>query len=188
MRSIHLGLVILIGSVFGAYAQVSNTPHVGGPGGGPFADDCHGTDVLIGYNVTQDKAMNTIAAVCQPQINGTLVQTNYGLTTHGQQPTAGGGPVYPRCPGGQAIYGFTIYVNKFNEIDSVAAACVPLLANTGAAAQLGLTMNRGGAVRNEAIGCGSGVAIGLTGRSGALIDSLGLKCNAGFPWHHITGQ
>jgi hypothetical protein len=187
MRSISLGLVILMGSVFGAYAQVSNTPHVGGPGGAPFADDCKGDDVLIGYNVTQDKAMNTIAAVCQPQINGTLVDVNYGLTTRGTQPTAGGGPVYPRCPGGQAIFGLTIYVNKFDEIDSVSAVCVPLLPHTGASAQLGRTMDRGGDVRNEAIGCGNGVAIGLAGRSGQLIDSLGLKCKAGFPWH-TTGQ
>ncbi len=183
MRSICLGATFLISSTFGAYAQVSNTPQVGGQGGGPFGDQCHGTtDVLIGYNITQDKSMNTIAGVCQAQNNGVLIGQNYGLATHGEQPTAGGGPLYPRCPPGQAIYGLTIWVNNLNDLDSVSATCVSLLPNTGPQTQLGRT-HQGANVTESAIGCGSGVAIGINGRSGALIDSLGLKCDEGFPWH-----
>jgi hypothetical protein len=186
MRTICLGLVIFIGSVAGAYAQVTNTPTVGGPGGGPFSDPCHPGDVMIGFNVTEGKALNTFAAVCQAQGNGVLVGANYGLRTFGQQAQSTGsyaGADYPRCPYGQAIYGLTIWVNKFNELDSVAATCVPLLPNSGTQSQLPRTPTSGGvAVQESAVGCGSGVAVGITGRSGALMDSLGLKCS-NFPWH-----
>jgi hypothetical protein len=191
MRSICLGLAILIGSVFGAYAQVTNTPQVGGRGGGPFDDPCHGTDVLVGYNISFNKALNTVAAVCQAQNNGVLVGAVYGLTTHGEQPENTGGGLTPafgqapqalRCPAGQAIYGLTIWVNKFKELDSVAATCVSLLPN-GGQSQIPQVTNGGETVEESAIGCGSGVAVGMTGRSGALMDSLGLKCSTNFPWH-----
>jgi hypothetical protein len=182
MRPICLGLAILMGSIFGAHAQESNTPKVGGQGGGTFADACRGSDVLVGFNITQDKAMNTIAAVCRAQEDGKLTGADYGLKTHGEQPTAGGGEQNVRCPHGQAIFGLTIWVNKFNEVDSVSATCVSLLPHSKEHAQLPRTRN-GQDVTESAIGCGSGVAIGLNGRSGALIDSIGLKCNEGFPWH-----
>ena len=192
MRSICLCLAILIGSVVTAYAQIINTPAVGGQGGGPLDDPCHPGDVMVGYNIQPGKALNTFAAVCQAQKNGVLIGANYGLHTWGRDPEGtGGGPFppfteidTPRCPAGQAIFGLTIWVNKFNEVDSVAATCVPLLPNSGTASQIPRSRTNGGqAVTEGAIGCGlGGIAVGITGRSGALIDSLGLKCSP-FAWH-----
>jgi hypothetical protein len=186
MRSITLilGLFILLGSVFGASAQGTPTPEVGGTGGAPFADPCHGSDVMIGFNITGGKAMNTFAAVCQAQDNGVLVGANYGLNTWGKLP----GEQFPaegdqRCPAGQAIYGMTIYVNKQNELDSLGATCVSLLPNGGPQSELLHLPSLGGvSVSNSAIGCGSGVAVGITGRSSDLMNSLGLECSQ-FPWH-----
>ena len=186
MRSIFLGSAILIVSVFAASAQVINAPEVGGPGGGPFDDPCRPGGVLVGYNVTSGKAMNQFAAVCQTQNNGVLEGEVYGLRTWGKNDDNGADHtvVAPRCPLGTAIRAMQIWVNKFNEIDSVEATCYALLPNTAGVASLPRTTTHGGqAVSNAETGCPPGtVAIGITGRSGALVDALGLKCSR-FPWH-----
>jgi hypothetical protein len=192
VRSICVGLAILIGSVLGG-ARAKDSPQVGGPGGGPFDDACHGTDVLVGYNESSGKAMNTIAAVCQAQKDGVLEGANYGLHTWGVDDSGPGlGATFhssstPRCPPGQAISELHVWVNKFNEIDSVSATCTALLRpTTGDYPRSYLERYGGGsgqAVRDGPTGCPANtIATGLTGRSGALIDSLGLKCSP-FPWH-----
>ena len=190
MRSVCLVLAILVWSGFGAHAQVSNAPQVGGTGGGPFDDGCHSGDVLVGYNVITGKAMNRFAAVCQAQNNGVLTGSNYGLRTWGQADYNGGpffGNETPRCPAGSAIFAMEVWVNKFNELDSVKATCLPLRPNTGAASFLQRTSTSGGqATRSGESNCPPGtLAIGVTGRSGALVDSLGLKCSP-FSWHQAS--
>ncbi|MGA9005789.1 MAG: hypothetical protein WB495_02535 [Xanthobacteraceae bacterium] len=190
MRSICLGLAILFFCVFGAQAQVTNSPQVGGPLGGAFDDPCHGTDVLIGFNAVTGKALNTIAAVCQAQDNGVLVGANYGLHTWGDS-TYNGGPFHAlfgvRCSPGEAVFELHVTVNKFDEVDGVSALCTSLLRpnvgdyprdNAG-----GTSTNGGQAVRDGPSGCPiNAIAVGLTGRSGSLINSVGLKCSK-FPWH-----
>jgi hypothetical protein len=185
MRSIGLGAVILILSAFGACAQVINAPVVGGPGGGPFDDACKPGDVMVGFNVTDGKAMDQFAAVCQAQNNGVLVGKNYGLRTWGKEdesiPHLG---YWPRCPAGSAITEMQVWVNKFQELDSVAATCSPLRPNSGQVSSLPRTVPMGGkAARNGVSACPNGmIAVGVTGRSGALVDSIGLKC-APLPRH-----
>lgn len=180
VRSIFFGSALMVASCFGADAQV-----VGGPGGGPFDDACRPDDVMVGYNVLSGKAMNQFAAVCQAQNNGVLVGKNYGLRTWGKNfendykffDT-------PRCPAGAAISALNVFVNKFNELDSVSATCSPLRRNTGRTSFFPKTSASGGqAVRNGPSTCPQGtIAVGVTGRSGALVDSVGLRC-APFPWH-----
>lgn len=187
MRSIFLGSAILIVSVFAASAQVINAPVVGGPGGGAFDDPCRPDgSVLVGYNVTSGKAMNQFAAVCQTQNNGVLRGAVYGLRTWGKADNNGADHIVvaPRCPLGMAIRAMQIWVNKFKEIDSVEATCFELLPNTAGTASLQRTRTNGGqASSNAESGCPPGtIAVGITGRSGALVDALGLKCSS-FPWH-----
>ena len=189
VRSIGLGSAMLMMSFLGASAQVINAPQVGGPGGGPLDDACRSGDVMIGYNVISGKAMNTFAAVCQAQNNGVLVGKNYGLRTWGKDNGVGLGGTYhefatPRCPAGSAVSEMNVWVNKVNELDSVAATCSPLRPNTGGVSSLQRTTTNGGeAARQGSSGCPKGtIAVGITGHSGALVDGLGLKCSA-FPWH-----
>jgi hypothetical protein len=187
-----LGLAMLVGCVFDAFAQenIHNSKVVSGPGGGPFEDACRGSDVLIGFNYIAGKAMNTIAGVCQAQNNGVLVGANYGLNTQGKIPDDGGiYPIFhaggtPRCPAGQAIYEMRVWLDKYNEVNRVAATCTPLLENPHAiGTYLGETGTSGEATNSAPLSCEPGaIAIGITGRSGALIDGVGLKC-ATFPWH-----
>lgn len=180
--SLFIGVAILVGSAFGAYAQTTNTPQVGSTGGAAFDDRCNGTDLMIGYNISENKALSSLQAVCQPQNNGALVGAPYGLRTWGKQAqgTVGefAGTESLSCPPGQAIFGLTIWQNKFKDIDSVAAVCVPLSPNSGPGAQLERTVTFGQAFAEFAIGCGlNGVGVGIAGRSGDVMNSLGLKCS-----------
>ena len=180
MRSILFGSALLILSCFAADAQVINVPQVGGPGGGPFDDPCKPTDVLIGFNVSNGKAMDLFAAVCQAQTNGVPVGANYGLHTWGKEDSDI--PhlfLKPRCPAGSAITQLQVWVNTFQELDSVAATCAPLRPNSGGLSSLQRTLPMGGkAVRDGVSACPPGMfAVGVTGRSGALVDSVGLKCS-----------
>ena len=63
--SLFIGLAILVGSAFGARAQTTNTPQVGSTGGAAFDDRCNGTDLMIGYNISENKALSSLQAVCQ---------------------------------------------------------------------------------------------------------------------------
>lgn len=180
--SLFIGLAILVGSAFGACAQTTNTPQVGSTGGAAFDDRCNGTDLMIGYNISENKALSSLQAVCQARNNGALVGAPYGLRAWGKQAqgTAGefAGTESLSCPPGQAIFGLTIWQNKFKDIDSVAAVCVPLSPNSGPGAQLERTVTFGQAFEESAIGCGlNGVAVGIAGRSGDVMNSLGLKCS-----------
>jgi hypothetical protein len=192
MKSIILGCAILIFSTFGAYAEVTNAQLVGGAGGAPFDDACGQGDVLIGYNIISGKAMNTFAAVCQPQSGGVLIGKNYGLRTWGKDSNEGVAfetSDVARCPAGTAISALTILVNKFNELDSVSATCSPLLRNTVGISFLTSSGSSGGqAFRQGQSECRPGtVAVGVFGRSGALMDALGLKC-APPPWLPVASQ
>ena len=189
MRSIFIGAALLITSAFGADAQVTVATQVGGQGGGPFEDVCNHGDVMIGYNLVIGKSINTVAAVCQAQTHGVLVGANYGLRTWGKNDNPGlGAPphvlVTPRCPGGTAISEMHIWINKFNELDSVSATCTPLLPNTVRGAVIHQTGTNGGEGFDNGLStCPQGtIAVGITGRSGALVDALGLQCSA-FRWH-----
>jgi hypothetical protein len=161
---------------------------VGGPGGGPFDDNCNSSDVLIGYNITSGKSVNQFAAVCQATKNGMLVGANYGLRTWGEGDQSGGNKksFIARCPTGSAVSALQLFVNKFNELDSVSGTCLPLKANTGGASYLQRTTTDGGQdqpSRNGVSSCPNGlIAVGVLGRSGALVDSLGIKC-APLPAH-----
>ena len=194
MRSIYLGVAMLMGCVFGAHAQVVDAPVVGGPGGGPYDDPCHTGDVLVGLNYTSGKGMDTIAGVCQSQRDGELVGQVYSLGTHGQvhNPAAGAtGPFgdegKPRCPPGAAVYEMQVWVNKFNEVDSVEAVCFPLKPTpTSPRSFLQRTDTSGVATSASPSNCPlTSLAVGIVGRSGAEVDSVGLKCSP-FPWHVVA--
>jgi hypothetical protein len=87
--------------------------------------------VLIGFNYIAGKAMNTFAGVCQAQNNGVLTGVAYGLFTRGNIPQSGG--IFPifragdaiRCPSGQAIRSMRVWLDKHDEVNSVATTRDP---------------------------------------------------------------
>jgi hypothetical protein len=185
MRSICLGVAVLIGSVFGACAQVTNTQPIGGQSGGLFDDPCHPGDVLVGYDYSAGKSLATLQGVCQAQNNGKLVGATYPLKLQGGISNDFPGADSPRCPAGSAIYSMDIWVNKFSDIDSVDAKCTPLSpADDGSRFPLSRSFSGGEAAGNATlVQCpASTLAVGIIGRSDAVMNSLGLKCSP-FPWH-----
>jgi hypothetical protein len=188
MRTICLGLAILLSFVSIAYAQDQNTQLVGSQGGAPFDDSCHPGDVVIGFNWNAGKSLETIAAVCQPQSNGVLTGQPYGLRTWGKNTASGGsyfgvGPGVDRCPAGAAVSGLDIWVNKFQDVDSEETQCSTLNSLEGRFL-LSRTLTGGG----QSVGlaqpsqCPANMrAVGIIGRSGDVVNSLGLKCSS-FPW------
>lgn len=192
-----LSLALTIGGIYCAFAQtdVHNSKIVSGPGGGPFDDACHPGDVLVGFNYISGSAMNRLAGVCQAQKNGVLVGANYGLNTQGEDPGNGtllGGAefhaqAFPRCPPGQAINEMRVWLDRFGKVNKVAASCTPLLADPHVQpVYLGEFGGGGEPVSSEPITCGPvDIAIGMIGRSGSLIDGVGLKCGT-FPWRPVV--
>ena len=120
----------LLAFVTAASAQFTYSKQVGGPGGGAFEDTCHGGDLLVGFNYTAGKALNTTAPVCQAvDQQGRLTGNVYGLEHLGSccrstSAYASAGAV--RCPDGEAVEGLHVFVDKFGEVHHVRATCYPL--------------------------------------------------------------
>lgn len=171
----------LPGAAFGANLL---SKVIGGPGGAVFADYCRLNDLMIGFNYTAGKALNTFAAVCQSQKNGVLTGTAYGGRTWGAAAENGvEGDV--RCPGGQAVRGLSVFLDNNQDIHHLRTTCGPLLPNTGQSVYLPATRTVGGQAvpTSSSAGCPSGsIAVGVQGRYGALIDAIGLICST-FSFH-----
>jgi hypothetical protein len=198
MRCIGLfsALLWLLGGALPASAQSDlYRVIVAGPGGGPFDDLCRGSDVLIGFNYIAGSTLNTIAGVCQAQNNGVLTGANYGLATRGKDPGNGGlfsaefhGAGTPRCRSGQAIGEMTVSLDKNGEVENIDATCVGLRPGDNLAPSHIIAQTGGAALTNKHIACSTGdIAIGLIGRSGTLINGVGLQC-ATFPWSRVAAS
>ena len=181
MRSICLGVAMLISSVVGAYAQTDAYKlSVEGPGGGAFADVCTSSDVLVGFDFASGDAINQVTAACQSQNNGVLIREIYTLNTWGQPldpapPFGTGGPL--RCPLRQVISEMTVSLDKNQEVQDIQATCTKLLPQDNLQPTVIEAFSRGTAVTTKHIACSAGdVANGLIGRSGRLIDGVGIQC------------
>lgn len=162
---------------------------VGALSGGNFSDLCHPDDVLVGLNYQAGKAINTIAGVCQRQVNGTLTGAIYGLHTWGTTPegyivfTATG---QSRCPGPRAVKGLTLMLDKFQDIHGIRMTCSPMKPNTVQSlftAEVGAGGEGAAVPGTHPLSCpGGSVAVGIQGRHGQLVDAIGLLCST-FPWH-----
>jgi hypothetical protein len=153
---------------------------VEGPGGSPFADVCTSSDVLVGFDFVSGSAINTITAACQSQNNGVLIREIYTLNTWGQ-PLDPTGPfgigASPCCPPRQVISEMTVLLDKNQEVQNVQATCTNLLPQDKLQPTVIEAYSRGTAVTSKHIACSPGdVADGLIGRSGRLIDGLGIQC------------
>jgi hypothetical protein len=191
--TLSLSLIALLGCAVPASAQFDMyRVSVEGPGGGLFADICNGSDVLVGFNFSSGTALNTIAGVCQSQNNGVLFGADHGLNTHGRLPPDGGIHARftttgtPRCPPGQAIGEMTVSLDKYKEVERIVATCVGLLPGQNLPHTTFTATTEGKAATTKHIACDTGdIANGIIGRSGTLIDGVGIQC-ATFPWSRIA--
>ena len=172
--------VVSLGSA--ARAQVVGpTVIIGGPGGGAFTDRCPDGALLVGMNYTGDKDINSVGPVCQKFTGDYASEAIFGLRTHGSPSGAGGGGRYGAvgqvlCPPNTAVEGIKVQVSNVNLVHGYSFVCRTPGAHdyktTGRSA-----LGAGAAAYEKLADCGGGaIAIGVIGRSGALVDGLGLLC------------
>jgi hypothetical protein len=176
-----LGLAIIVAGALPASAQTdAYRLSVEGPGGSAFADVCTSSDVLVGFDADSGSAINTIAAACQSQNNGVLIREIYTLNTWGKplDPNGAFGASGPlRCPPRQVITEMTVSLDTHQEVQDIQATCTKLLPQDNLQPTVIEARANGTAVTTKHIACSPGdVADGLIGRSGRLIDGVGIQC------------
>jgi hypothetical protein len=187
------GLLYGVGHAPAAFAQVDQImPPIGGPGGGQFFSRCPDGTVLAGFNLNVGDDVDAAGAVCRGVLSTNIAGGNFGLERFGG---TGGGPYDLSCPGtAPAVVGIDVGYEGVNTVvvNNIHVFCGAPMTNgplttyptrvfDGAAigrADNGplqgtrpIPLNWGRAV------CPAGlVAVGITGRSGRMLDALSLIC------------
>ncbi|USH01445.1 DUF1929 domain-containing protein [Grimontia kaedaensis] len=162
-------------------APITETARVGGSGGGPYLVDCPDSSVLVGVRGRSGSVIDQLRAVCiQVDALGNWQGTP---ETYGAQAGGNGGSAFDLvCPNGSAVSGINAYPSTEWGIDvvgKVAVHCKTLSGSTsvsGAQTTIGTAGLEGDEFSD--LSCADGKAAqGITGRSGALVDQIALRCN-----------
>jgi hypothetical protein len=141
----------------------------GGGGGGDFRTVCEPGEYMVGFDAQTTHVVDRIAPVCGRD-GGT-----YG------RPWAGGdnGRVKSlRCPGAGVVTILQVFVDAGPLISDVGMSCWNPISGETADKVL---RTRGVSINSQRMICDDGqVAVGIFGRAGTAIDSLGLICDT---WH-----
>lgn len=166
-----------------ALAAEGDTTIFGGPGGGGFLDRCQDGWVLKGLNYTSGKDLNSIGTVCAPLVNGHVQDTVKGQGTWGkpaESKQVGLFSIRPItssvwCPSDMAVQGIWVALGA-GVVHTFSLKCRNLI--TYETSRVGPAQTDGGVAGNaEDRDCGGGaIAIGVIGRSGSMVDALGLHC------------
>ena len=155
---------------------------LGGNGGSEFALDCGAGQVLAGLAGRAGSLIDQISALC-------VDVDASGLWTSTPQPAGAarggsGGTAFERmCPTNSALIGIEGAVDR-SVVGSLVVHCRPLSARDGTSGEITALAASGGNYANpHTFACAErGVATGIHGRSGSLVDQLGLTCRED-PYH-----
>ena len=155
-------------------------PLVGGAGGSPFDTDCGEGAVLAGLDMRSGSAIDQVGALCvNTDDRGRWQGEPYAGsgTPHGG---GGGGPSRSLCSRDQAVVDVfaSAGAGRFAGIVGyLEVRCQPLTSIRTAEGQITSLPGRG-LLRGEGqlLSCETTVARGIKGRSGGLLDSIGLIC------------
>ncbi|MEO8017410.1 MAG: hypothetical protein ABI769_06330 [Pseudomonadota bacterium] len=199
MKPKSFAFVSLLGLLFGlahpliAHAQADQIlPHFGGAGGGDFVARCTRGDILTGFELQTGDDVDSIRPICARPMTATSIGERFlfGRKFGGD---GGGSTKQLLCPdNAPAIAGVGIDIDGrdtkiVNGIDIFCSAIVPNQPMTATAATSYMGPHpEGGAFTtvlnfedyNRQI-CPAGlVPVGISGRSGVWLDSVGLICGA----------
>jgi hypothetical protein len=165
----------------------SQTTQVGGSGGSPFRIVCAPNHVLIGFNMGTGSALDSIGPACvKIRADGTTVK----LPINNPGATGGSGgrhnQVYcmngpdGREPTNTFLARMNVFVDRFEIVNHIEIQCRKLANSAPFATWFRPRDGIGGqAQRSFTVECATGqIPNGIYGRSGALIDRLGLLCAA----------
>lgn len=151
----------------------------GGSGGGRFDSPCRPRDGLVGIKYRSGTALDAVTAVCVP-INA--ARTEWAGSTY--SPTqmwggGGGGRGTLMCQNGDVIRRLRVSAGPWGDIAVVkflGIECEDLATDYTYRVQ---ASNSGTVTGTSWIKCGGGrIGSGIYGRSGALVDAIGLKCDS----------
>ena len=149
----------------------------GGTGGGPYEVVCNGDDYLVGLDYSAGTALDNVTPLCRPVKNGKWTDSTYkrkpvgGLGRNGQFQNAG--PL--KCEKNQYITSLHVWWDRTGIVHHFRMTCHSFDRKNNSKET---SKNTGGEPRHDGgSACESGqFAIGISGRSGSLIDRLGLVC------------
>jgi hypothetical protein len=177
-------IVIILGGAQLASAQaIQLLPPVGGRGGTPFQGLCPSGQHLLGFNLRAGHLVDSIQPICGVPVTTSLAEARGTMPQFGG---AGGQPVRLICPeGAPIVLGVAILAEGRDTqiVNSIHVYCGILAGHQERPgyphARYDSPAQGGGALfgRFPVVFCPPGLlAVGVHGRSGAMVDQLGLIC------------
>jgi hypothetical protein len=171
-----------------AQARTDTTlPPIGGSGGNRFVARCEQGEMLAGFDLRAGDDIDAIRPICSP--TGTGKYDFYPLSFGG----TGGGPLQLVCPGDVPVVSGLYIGSEGKEIltvNNIHLFCSDAAATRAPSEQADATFDGARETRTGISGtfvefseqtqrCPAGlVAVGINGRSGDLLDAVGLICGA----------
>lgn len=173
-----LGLLVLV-----TEGSARDLEQVGGSGGGPYESACRPGDVLVGLGVNLGLVVDSVGAVCAP-LNSD--KTRWAAPTTYSPPRAGGsggGQQPVLCRRDDAVMAIRVSVGIFSKllvVTGVEITCGTMASPLRRYKVSALSAQSSRIRGQRDLSCyGSGSepwAVGIFGRSGTYVDSLGVKC------------
>ena len=182
-RTLLVAACALTLSALMAESHARDIGALGGGGGAEFRSTCRPGDVMIGFNMRSGSALDAVVPICiglNPQKTewmGQAYQASAGL--HG-----GGAGSFQKidCRPGYAVRHLHVFMDGNRMVNHIRMTCADLDSNPGdwhdsVPGQIG-----GQAIGDVRFNCGDHEwGTGIFGRSGALVDQLGLQCEILWP-------
>lgn len=169
---------LLTSASFSPAFSASRTTIVGGSGGGPFELKCRNREVLVGVQMQLGSAMDAIGPVCKPlnSAGKTMPRGGPANIAAGRTGGPGGSEQQVVCIKNRMVYSMNVFVDKFNIVNHVEIKC----RNLGFAPKPDILVppHGGSSERSYEVSCQvNHIPNGLYGKSGAMVDAVGLICD-----------
>lgn len=159
-----------------ARAETTDSVLAGGPGGAPVRDTCPLDFVLTGFGYGGDADIVFINGSCRLFTGGRWATSELGMQRFGDRlPQLRAGQL--SCPDNTAAEGMNVGISAAGTVHDISLRCRNP-DGQGYTTSPASEIPGGEATRHQFIGCGGGMAVGLTGRTGDSINALGLICQA----------
>ncbi|MGD9923385.1 MAG: hypothetical protein AB7V13_18365 [Pseudorhodoplanes sp.] len=172
----NVGLVLFALCIVAPSAHgASQTVPIGGTGGGPFRILCPDRQVLVGFSMRLGSAMDAIGPICarMRKSGKTLRPTTVPAFTGG----GGGAGQVVACPFNSFVHNLNVFVDRCEIVNHVEIRCRNLK-NSAPFAKWRSTPHGGTPARNYEVHCQvNQIPNGIHGKSGGLVDSLGMLCD-----------
>ncbi len=152
-----------------------STPEIGSQSGQVYNQECGGESLVIGFEYTSGKALDSVGAICGIRRKGDWT----GEIVHKGRVGGGGGsgPFTVLCPPFNAVAGIEVFVDNHDSVRHLGVGCFPV---PGPQLTYLNTTNEGGEDNySEHSDCPPyQFATGIHGHFNALVNSMGLHCMA----------